>query len=285
MSDDTSRRQVLLATGATGLTLLAGCGGGGGDDGTTTTTSEMMGDTTTTDSMMGETTTTDSTMGDTTTDSMMGTTTFTVEVENVSTGSTLSTMGGSTAVPLSPVAYAAHTDQISLFTPGAAAGDALERLAEDGMAAPLAQSLGGAEAVLDGGAVATPDGTSNAGPLTPGDTYTAEFSASTDAAPRLSLATMFVQSNDLFYAPDPAGIPLVEDGEPREGTLTGELALWDAGTEVNQPPGEGGDQAPRQSGTDTGTPEGVVRTVADGYTYPDVSEVLSVTVRPGAMGG
>ena len=50
----------------------------------------------------------------------------------------------------------------------------------------------------------TPAGEAGPGPLFPGGVYEATF----DAAPgtHLSFATMFVQSNDLFYAPAGAGI-------------------------------------------------------------------------------
>jgi hypothetical protein len=207
--------------------------------------------------------------------------TWTVTVENRSTGSTLQTPEGSVPVPLSPGAYAAHTTAIQLFTPGQPASEGIENIAEDGMPGTLAETLGGADAVVDGGAFNTPDGAGSPGPLTPGNTYSFQVSAESGADPRLSLATMFIQSNDLFYAPaDAAGIPLFEDGSPVEGDVTGMLRLWDAGTEVNERPGTGPNQAPRQSGPDTGTPEGVVRPVSDGYDYPETSEVLSVTVSP-----
>ena len=39
------------------------------------------------------------------------------------------------------------------------------------------------------------------------------------------------------------------------GDITSKVMLWDAGTEVNQKPGEGADQAPRQAGPNTGTME------------------------------
>ena len=59
------------------------------------------------------------------------------------------------------------------------------------------------------------------------------------------------------------------------------ILLWDAGTEVNERPGIGLYQAPRQSGPDSGMDEGGnVRQVNDGYTYPNVSDVLRVVVRP-----
>ena len=66
------------------------------------------------------------------------------------------------------------------------------------------------------------------------------------------------------------------------------ISLWDAGTEVNQEPGLGPDQAPRQKAPNTGAserkPVQLVKDVKDGFTYPKVSEVLRVTIAPaGAM--
>jgi hypothetical protein len=53
---------------------------------------------------------------------------------------------------------------------------------------------------------------------------------------------------------------------------------------VNQEPGVGGDQAPRQSALDTGADEnGVVRAiddVDDGYDYPAVADTIRVTLSP-----
>lgn len=55
--------------------------------------------------------------------------------------------------------------------------------------------------------------------------------------------------------------------------------LWDAGTEVNEEPGVGPNQAPRQPAPNTGPSEhGVVRPVRDGYTYPATAEVIRVTI-------
>ena len=46
----------------------------------------------------------------------------------------------------------------------------------------------------------TPTGASIPGPVGPGDSYEFRFDASSDSY--LSLATMYVQSNDLFYSPN-----------------------------------------------------------------------------------
>ena len=65
------------------------------------------------------------------------------------------------------------------------------------------------------------------------------------------------------------------------GDITNQLELWDAGTEVNEEPGVGLNQAPRQGGPDTGeTENGTVRIVDDIYTYPSLSDVIKVTVTP-----
>ena len=91
---------------------------------------------------------------------------------------------------------------------------------------------------------------------------------------------MFVQSNDLFYGPAATGLPLFEvDGQPVSGNFTSQIMLWDAGTEVNERPGFGLNQAPRQSGPDTGADEnGDVQLVNDGFSYPVNSEVIQVSV-------
>ncbi|MEO6096950.1 MAG: spondin domain-containing protein [Fibrobacteria bacterium] len=44
---------------------------------------------------------------------------------------------------------------------------------------------------------------------------------------------------DTFFGPDGNGIALFQGGSARSGDVTGEVALWDAGTEVNETPGSG----------------------------------------------
>ena len=51
---------------------------------------------------------------------------------------------------------------------------------------------------------------------------------------------MFVHSNDLFYAPADNGMALWDAGGfLKTGDVTSEFMLWDAGTEMNEEPGEG----------------------------------------------
>jgi hypothetical protein len=96
----------------------------------------------------------------------------------------------------------------------------------------------------------------------------------------LFLATMFGQSNDLFFAPGEDGIALWSGMDPRNGDVTGDISLWDAGTEANEAPGAGPHQAPRQSAPGMGDPgEGEVSPIGevmDGFAYPMVGDLLEV---------
>ena len=68
---------------------------------------------------------------------------------------------------------------------------------------------------------------------------------------------------------------------PVSGDVTGMILLWDAGTEVNERPGVGLFQAPRQPGPDSGMDEnGVVRAVDDGYDYGAIQDRIRVTISP-----
>jgi hypothetical protein len=118
----------------------------------------------------------------------------------------------------------------------------------------------------------TPDGASEPGPLLPGSSYS--FQVPVAEGERLWFATMFVQSNDWVFATPEDGLDL----SGLSGDITGELILIDAGTEEDQVPGFGSDQAPRQAGPDTGAddPDSSVR-IVDGR---DVSRYLRVTVDP-----
>ena len=137
------------------------------------------------------------------------------------------------------------------------------------------------------GVSAVPVGGDGAGPALPGGAY--EFVIQAVAGDTLTFATMLAQSNDLFFAPDEAGIALFDDdGNAISGDVSDQVDLWDVGTEVNQPIGEGDEQAPRQSGPNNGADEtGVVQLVSDlddGFAYPAASDIVSVTLTAGDMG-
>lgn len=189
---------------------------------------------------------------------------------------------------LTPVAWATHTAEVSLFTDGAPASAGIEALSEDGNAMPLAMSLEGLAGIGTSGVEAIPNGAAGAGPAMPGSGYT--FIVTPDADNRfLSLATMLVPSNDLFLAFGPEGIALLDEaGASRSDAdiatdIAAALVAWDSGTEQNQSGAAGSDQAPRQAGPDTGEAEGngLVRLLPDGvWSYPAVNEIVRVTVRP-----
>ncbi|MEM7373926.1 MAG: spondin domain-containing protein [Bacteroidota bacterium] len=207
---------------------------------------------------------------------------FTVRIENVSGDTTLFINDTTTApVPLAPGAWAIHSTPDPMFTVGEADyGFGLEGIAEDGNAGDLGTWLA-AKMGTPSGVFNTPVDSAGPGPLFPGAAY--EFNITAAPGMYLSLATMFVQSNDLFYAPDGSGIPLFDmDGTPVSGDVTPMFDLWDAGTEENEQPGVGMNQAPRQTGPNTGPvdSDSLVRLITDSFVYPDDEEVIRVIITP-----
>lgn len=187
---------------------------------------------------------------------------FTVSIESVTGPGTLALPDGTrTAAPISPGLFTVSPENV-LFRQGAAASAGLERLAEDGDPEPLISETPGQ--------IARPF------------LHDQAFTVTASPGDRLHFAVMFVQSNDLFYAPVPEGIDLFSsDGVPVSGDVTAIVRMWDAGTEVNQAPGIGTDQAPRQLVPDTGSNEhGLIEPVDDGFRYPAPTEVIRVTLTP-----
>jgi len=235
---------------------------------------------------------------------------FTATIKNVSDV-------GAFQTPLAPGVWAVHLmDQTPLFMSGSAASSGLEDLAEDGNNAILAMDLDdnsgyvspfapGAFAVspgvdpvfMDGQAASseleslsedgnpagfanvfnTPKSGSTPAPIFPGESY--EFTFDAAEGDMLSFATMLVQTNDLFVGAE--NINLYTNGQALSGDITSMQSLWDAYTEVNEYPGAGNNQAPRQSGPNTGMNEtGNVQKVNDAYTYPAVAQMIKVTITP-----
>ncbi|CAN5585696.1 spondin domain-containing protein [soil metagenome] len=155
----------------------------------------------------------------------------------------------------------------------------LEALAEDANPEILADNLNHTNGVKTFGVFNIPEGASSPGPILPGASF--EFKFLGKPGFNLSFATMLGQSNDLFFAPDDEGIPLFNKGKAISGDITGYIKLWDSGTEVNEFPGAGNFQAPRQPGPDSGMDEnGVVQLVNDPYDYPAVADMIKVTIIP-----
>eukprot|EP01098_Paradermamoeba_levis_P001651 TRINITY_DN1191_c0_g1_i6.p1 TRINITY_DN1191_c0_g1~~TRINITY_DN1191_c0_g1_i6.p1 ORF type:complete len:439 (-),score=140.11 TRINITY_DN1191_c0_g1_i6:98-1414(-) len=187
---------------------------------------------------------------------------FHVKIENLSGGALVPT-------PFSDIVWAIHTGASPLFRPGRYATTGLRRLAEDGYGQILA-----AEAQNSTGAVAV--GVRN-GPVPVGATV--EFGITASPGQRFSFATMYVKSNDAFFASNPGGVALFdESGDAVSGTY--ETILYDAGTEVSEAPGQGINQAPAQPQAQVGQVENIpVSRVSLARTnFSDPSIVIRFTI-------
>ncbi|MEF8872415.1 MAG: spondin domain-containing protein [Haloarculaceae archaeon] len=304
MSDNTTRRRFVQLSGGAAALALAGCA----SDDATPSDEEMDGTTTgegMDDGMTEEETDDEMTAEEMDNDGMDDTmgepTMFTVRLENVAPtdfyGADTSTAG---QVWITPGAFAVHTETNPIFTEDEPASIGLEALAEAGPPTGfdgepgLVDELSEADNVISAGTY-TPDNTVSdpndplgevpgAPPIAPGGAF--EFDIEAEPGQKLSFASMFVPSNDVFFSPDQAAISLFDsDDNPVDGDVTDTVELWDAGTEPNvEPPGEGPNQAPAQDSPNQGDDEGgVVRLLADvgdGYGYPDISDAIQVTLTP-----
>lgn len=201
---------------------------------------------------------------------------FKVRVENIGS-SQLTTEGGAKyPFALSPGLFVVTNKKMDFFKLGKKANAGLEAQAEDGNPGVLAEELKTKVGSVNMGIFNTPVGAGGPAPILPGGAYEFEFTASEGM--KLNIIAMYGQSNDLFYSPKDA-INLFENGQAISGDITDKFMLWDAGTEVNQAPGVGADQAPRQKGPNTGAAEnGVVGLVKDGFSYPNTKDVLKITI-------
>ena len=175
--------------------------------------------------------------------------------------------------PFAPGVFAIHNDMNPIFKKQVMSTMALEALAEDGD--PSGFDLDSDPTVAEWGIFLMPVSGNGAAPIFPGEKYEVSFKAS--PGDMLSFATMLVQSNDIFVAPE--GIALFNNQQPIGGDITNQLKIWDAKTEVNEFPGAGKNQAPRQTGADTGVDEtGTVEEVNDGFTYPAIADIIRVSI-------
>jgi hypothetical protein len=150
-------------------------------------------------------------------------------------------------------------------------GDGLEMLSEVGDPSMVYQSL--VDEGYETGVYTIPEGAADPGPLFPGASYS--FTIEANVGDYLSFASMLGKSNDLFFAPGDMGIRLFKGTTAISGDITGQVMLWDAGTELNEYPGAGINQGP--GGVDESEN---VMTVNDGLPWPDVPEVIRVTIMP-----
>jgi hypothetical protein len=207
---------------------------------------------------------------------------FYIRIENISAKDQFTASNGTPwTLDFSPGVWLIHNTQDPLFSEGQKdRGQGLEAIAEDGDPKMLAKSLQNQSGVLSSGAFDTAVGASKAGGIRPGQLF--EFTVSASPGQKLSIATMFGQSNDWFYAPVGSGITLFDDqGTPKGGDVTAQMVLLNDGSEVDEEPGIGPNQGPRQKAPNTGTDEnGVVQKVNDQAPYAETSKVMRVTIAP-----
>jgi hypothetical protein len=206
---------------------------------------------------------------------------FSIRIENITKPDAFTASNGSKwSLAFSPGIAVVHTGNAPIFSSGQKdRGKGLEAQSEDGDPTKLAQQLKNAKGVKSVSVYNTPVGAKGPGPITPGAAY--ETTVSAVPGDKLSMTSMMGQSNDWFYAPAESGIDLFKDGKAISGDISGQLMLWDAGTEVDQEAGIGSDQGPRQKGPNTGKAEnGVVRQVQNGKAYAISANVLRVTIKP-----
>jgi hypothetical protein len=204
--------------------------------------------------------------------------TFKVRVENIADADGVAAQDGAKyPFALSPGFFIVSSKNSQIFETGKKAAKQLEAQAEDGNPELFLKKYLSRVGSLYAGIFNKPIGKDMASPIFSGDSF--EFEVYAEEGMKLNLAFMYGQSNDLFYAPDMSIDLFDANGNPFNGDVTGLFKLWDAGTEINQAPGLGADQGPRQKGPNTGAAEnGVVKLVSDGFFYPDTKNVLRVTI-------
>ncbi|MRH99379.1 hypothetical protein GH721_02440 [Kriegella sp. EG-1] len=156
-------------------------------------------------------------------------------------------MSSSFTVLAPGIVYAYNSESDPVFTQGEPAipSSGVEEIAEDGNASIMYEYI-----TND---LLMPAAKSNEmAPVGPGGSLT--FTLDAPVGYKLGFNTMFAFSNDWFIATDNGGYHLFNgDGTPRTGNaITHQAYLYDAGTEMDQPIGLGVDQAPFQSGPNTG---------------------------------
>ncbi len=215
-------------------------------------------------------------------------TSFMIKVENVSMPNTVATDRAEGTVPLSPGVYGVYSEHSGakvFFKEGKPADEGTSRIAEDGDIMEKLEQVTSSAAIKEGGSFEAPGGPDNGPAIFAGEQAT--FMVEGKPGDYLQFETMFVQSNDWFYAFGDKGLPLFDGKQPVSGDVTSYLVLYDAGTEADTAPGTGPDQKPVQEPDATNVgPDDSVNKVEEAsdrhpdFTIPATMSVIKVTVTP-----
>lgn len=179
-------------------------------------------------------------------------------------------------IGLAPGLIAQVSDASVVFEPGQAASPELEQLAEQGDPTTLKAALDNDDAVShvsffgDAGAADYAEAA-----VTPG--LSARRTLDVVEGEVVVLAMMLGASNDTFVGTPAGGLDLAALDLRDPVDVTAQVAWWDAGTEVNQPLGEGPDQ-PGSSEPGAGQAEEGVVSAGGEADWPAVDEVVEVIV-------
>lgn len=175
---------------------------------------------------------------------------------------TVENLNGEGGLVATPVWVAAHDGSFDTFNTGEAASVELERLAEDGNIAPLADSFEESEAGVDGVIFGT---NGIPGVIDPNEVASTILDVDALTDRYFSYASMVIPSNDAFVAnSNPLAFTLFdEDGNfvAPEEIIVGDR-VYDAGTEVNS---ELEAAFINQTGPNTGETENGVVTLHEGF--------------------
>jgi hypothetical protein len=216
-------------------------------------------------------------------------TVFEIRIENISPVPSFTAQNGAGVVNFFSSAFAAiHLNPGFLYTqnqPDYSQG--LQELAENADVSKLLQSFRAADN-LEVIGLANEPSSGSIGILAPGQSFTLLLSAVSKDA-RLSLATCFLQGNDILLMTPEGGIRLFNDeGVPVSGDLTPFFAFYDIGTEVNEPPGIGANQVLRQgdapmgqvsAGARESQPVRLLGDVNDGFRYPALGSSIRISIQ------
>ena len=198
-------------------------------------------------------------------------------VANVSEPGDLVASDGSVHdIGLAPGIAVVHADDFEVFAVGASASTALEAIAEDGDPTALQAELATVDAVTQVVVLSSLDDVDySEAPLHPGESDSEVLTVWSDQ--RITFLQMFGASNDTFVA---GSFSAFDGQEIAVGEVLGALALYDAGTEVNEDLGLGANQPANQTEPGQGEAEGgVIAEVVSGV--PALASFLRVEIGVG----